>query len=95
MGIVTNASKNPVSLPDGSMLGAGESREDFDESTLKDDMFFKAGWLVTGKDAKELQAQLDDSDVTTAALKAKVEELQGVVADLTLRAEAAEAKLKK
>lgn len=94
-GIVTNISKNPVEMPDGTTLAPGETRDKFDESSLKDNLFLNAGWLVTGKDAKALQDQLDSSDETVKELQAKVEELQGVVADLTLRAETAEAKLKK
>lgn len=91
MGIVSNASKNPLELPDGTMIQPGETREDFDESSLEGDLFLGAGWLVTGKDAKALQSQLEASDADISALQAKVEELQKAVSDLTLRAETAEA----
>lgn len=91
-GIVSNVSRNPIELPDGSMLAAGETRSDFDESSLKsDNIFIKGGMLVVGKDAKALQSQLDDSGVEVADLQAKVEELQAAVLDLTGRAEKAEA----
>lgn len=91
-GIVTNVSKNPVPLPDGSILQAGEIREDFDEASLKGDLFFESGWLVVGKDAKTLQAQLDNSKTDSALLEAKVEELQEALQAETLRANEAEAK---
>lgn len=90
-GIVTNVSKNPVELPDGSTLAPGETRQDFDEATLKDNIFLNGGWLVVGKDAKALQDQLDSSDETVKELQAKVDELQAAVSDLTLRATTAEA----
>lgn len=92
-GIVKNVSQNPVELPDGSMLGAGETREDFDESTLgKDNLFVNGGWLVVGKDAKALQAQLDTSGEEVNTLKKQVADLQDSLQKETLRANEAQAK---
>ena len=94
-GLLTNVSKNPVVLDDGRTLPAGESFEDYDFSAypLEDNMFARAGALISGSDAKALQSQLDTAGTEKAELEGKVEELQKAVADLTARAEKAEADL--
>lgn len=93
MGIVSNVSNNPVQLPNGAMIAPGETVSDFDESSLKGDLFFEAGWLVVGKDAKALQDKLESSETDVALLEVKVAELQEALQAETLRANEAVAAL--
>lgn len=92
-GSVTNVSQNPVELPDGSTLGAGETRDKFDESSLTDNLFLDSGWLVVGKSSKQLQEQLNTSAADVEALNAQIVTLQDALQAATLRAETAEASL--
>lgn len=92
MGIVSNVSNNPVQLPNGAMIAPGETVSDFDEASLKGDLFFEAGWLVVGKDAKALQDKLESSETDVALLEVKVAELQEALQAETLRANEAQAK---
>lgn len=91
-GMVRNVSNNPLALPDGRMIGPGETVEDFDESSLAGDLFFQNGWLVTGKEAKALQGQLDNTESEVTALQAQVSQLQSALEAETLRANEATAK---
>lgn len=89
-GVVTNVSRNPVDLPDGRTIQPGQTFDDVDEASLKDNMFVDAGWLVTGTDAKQLQGQLQQAGADSAEKDAKIAELQDALREQTLRAETAE-----
>lgn len=91
-GMVRNVSNNPLALPDGRMIAPGETVEDFDESSLAGDLFFQNGWLVTGKEAKDLQGKLDNTEAEVSALQAQVSQLQSALEAETLRANEATAK---
>lgn len=91
-GIVSNVSRNPIELPDGRMIGPGETFSDFDESLLKDNLFVDGGQLAVGKDAKALQAQLDKGGEEVSTLQKQLAEVQDQLQKETLRANEAQAK---
>lgn len=80
---VTNVSKNPVTLADGTVIGVGEVAK-VDGDILKDDIFYKAGYLKDGEIVSpDSSANLDELRKQITSLENQVSALESKNGDLT------------
>lgn len=98
--LVTNVSKNPVTLNDGTVIEAGKSAS-VDPSILKGDIFYEAGYVVDGEvrpvdesaDVADLRKQLTALENAVHELTTKNEELSDSLGQEKLRADTTESAL--